>query len=57
LFVGMSGGGMIYTALEVAKVLGAGRRVVTIACDTGARYLSTALFAESTEVETSGHVI
>ena len=51
LFVGMSGGGMIYTALEVAKTLGAGKRVVTIACDTGARYLSTTLFAEDAVLE------
>jgi cysteine synthase len=57
LFVGMSGGGMIYTALEVAKTLGAGKRVVTIACDTGARYLSTALFAEDAVIEASSHHI
>jgi cysteine synthase A len=46
LFVGMSAGGMIWAALQVAKELGAGKRVVTIACDSGAKYLSTALFAE-----------
>ena len=57
LFVGMSGGGMIYTALEVAKTFGAGKRVVTIACDTGARYLSTALFAEDAVLEASSHHI
>ncbi len=57
LFVGMSGGGMIYTALKVAKTLGAGKRVVTIACDTGARYLSTALFAEDAVLEASSHHI
>jgi cysteine synthase len=45
LFVGMSGGGMIYSAVQLAKELGVGKRVVTIACDTGARYLSTELFA------------
>lgn len=45
LFVGMSAGGMIYSAVQVAKELGAGKRIVTIACDTGARYLSTELFA------------
>ncbi len=45
LFVGMSGGGMIYSAVQLAKELGAGKRIVTIACDTGARYLSTELFA------------
>ncbi len=45
LFVGMSSGGNIYAAAQLAKELGAGKRVVTIACDTGARYLSTNLFA------------
>ena len=45
LFVGMSSGGMIWAALEVAREAGEGRRVATIACDTGARYLSTSLFA------------
>jgi cysteine synthase len=49
LFVGMSSGGMIYAATRIARELGADKRVVTIACDTGARYLSTDLFAEDTE--------
>jgi cysteine synthase A len=44
LFVGMSSGAMVWAALQVARELGPGRRVVTIAPDTGARYLSTALF-------------
>ncbi|HET8655177.1 MAG TPA: cysteine synthase A [Longimicrobiaceae bacterium] len=44
LFVGMSSGAMVWAALQVARRLGAGRRVVTIAPDTGARYLSTSLF-------------
>lgn len=47
LFVGMSSGGMVLAALEVARRLGPGKRVVTIACDTGARYLSTTLFSEA----------
>ena len=46
LFVGMSSGGMIYAATQIARELGPGKRVATIACDTGARYLSTSLFAE-----------
>jgi cysteine synthase A len=46
LFVGMSAGGMIWAALQVATELGVGKRVVTIACDSGAKYLSTPLFAE-----------
>jgi hypothetical protein len=31
--------------------------VVTIACDTGARYLSTALFVEDAVLEASSHHI
>ncbi len=49
LFVGMSGGGMIYSAVQLAKKLGVGKRIVTIACDTGARYLSTELFATDSQ--------
>lgn len=44
LFVGMSSGGMIWAALELARELGPGKRVVTIAPDSGARYLTTGLF-------------
>lgn len=46
LFVGMSSGAMVWAALQVARELGPGRRVVTIAPDSGARYLSTPLFPE-----------
>ncbi len=49
LFVGMSSGANIFAATVVAKELGPGKRVVTIACDTGARYLTTSLFEEETE--------
>ncbi|WP_221089074.1 cysteine synthase A [Deinococcus aquaedulcis] len=45
VFVGMSSGAMVWAALEVARRLGPGKRVATIACDTGARYLTTSLFA------------
>ncbi|MDO4245956.1 MAG: cysteine synthase A [Deinococcus sp.] len=44
IFIGMSSGAMAWAALEVARKLGPGKRVATIACDTGARYLTTALF-------------
>ncbi len=44
LFVGMSSGGIAWAALQVARQLGAGKRIGTIACDTGARYLTTPLF-------------
>ena len=49
LFVGMSSGAIVWAALEVARALGPGRRVVTIAPDSGARYLSTALFSSDPE--------
>lgn len=44
LFVGMSSGAITWAALAVARELGAGKRVAMIAPDSGARYLSTALF-------------
>jgi cysteine synthase A len=44
LFVGMSSGAIAWASLGVARELGPGARVVTIAPDSGARYLSTALF-------------
>ncbi|EYB69722.1 cysteine synthase A [Deinococcus phoenicis] len=44
IFVGMSSGAMVWAALEVARRLGPGKRVATIAVDTGARYLTTSLF-------------
>jgi len=47
LFVGMSASGMIWAALQVARELGPQRRVVTIACDSGMKYLSTPLFQNS----------
>jgi cysteine synthase A len=50
LFVGMSSGGMAFAALEIARELGPGKRVVTVACDTGARYLSTPLFQTEAEI-------
>ena len=41
---GISAGANIYGAIEVAKKLGAGKRVLTVAPDNGERYLSTELF-------------
>jgi cysteine synthase A len=46
LFVGMSSGGIAHAALQVAHELGGGKRVAMIAPDSGARYLSTALFTD-----------
>jgi cysteine synthase A len=47
LFVGMSSGGSIWVALEVARELGPGKVVLTLAADSAARYISTELFADS----------
>jgi cysteine synthase A len=46
LFVGMSAGGMVWAALQEAREVGPGGRVVTILPDGGARYLSTALYSD-----------
>jgi len=49
IFVGISSGAIAYAGLEIAKEIGAGKRVVAVLPDTGERYLSTALF-EYTDV-------
>ncbi len=43
LLVGISSGANVWAALQVAEELGPNRRVVTMLCDTGERYLSVAL--------------
>ena len=43
LLVGISSGANVWASLEVAKKLGPGKRVVTMLCDTGERYLSVNL--------------
>lgn len=42
--LGISGSAAVYAAIEVAKQLGAGKKVLAIAPDNGERYLSTALY-------------
>jgi len=44
ILAGISSGANLYAALEVAKRLGKGKRVLTVIPDTGERYLSTTLF-------------
>lgn len=41
IFVGISSGANCFAAMQVARALGKGRRVVTMLCDSGERYLST----------------
>ncbi|MCC5890365.1 MAG: cysteine synthase A [Alkalibacterium sp.] len=45
LLVGVSAGANITAAIRVAERLGKGKKVVTIGCDTGERYLSTPVFS------------
>ena len=47
IFCGISSGAITWAAREVAKELGEGKRVVTIICDFGERYLSHELFETS----------
>jgi len=44
VFSGSSGGANVYAALQIAKRLGAGKRVVTIIPDSAERYLSKGIF-------------
>lgn len=45
LFAGTSSGANVVAALRVARELGPGRTVVTLACDSGLKYLSTDLYS------------
>lgn len=47
IFAGTSTGGNVAVALRVADRLGPGHTVVTVAVDSGMKYLSTALYADS----------
>lgn len=46
IFIGPSGAAAVYAAIEVAKRIGKGKKIVCIAPDTGERYLSMNLFDE-----------
>lgn len=49
IFTGISSGAITWAAREVARELGPGKRVVSIICDFGERYLSHELFAPPQE--------
>lgn len=46
IFAGTSTGANVLAAMRLAERLGPGKTVVTIACDTGMKYLSTALYGQ-----------
>jgi cysteine synthase A len=45
ILCGVSSGAILHATIEVARELGAGKRVLAILPDTGERYLSTELFS------------
>ncbi|MDQ3805067.1 MAG: cysteine synthase A [Acidobacteriota bacterium] len=47
IFCGISSGAITWAARELARELGEGKRVVSVICDFGERYLSHELFANS----------
>jgi len=47
LFCGTSSGANVVAAIEMARLLGPGKAVATIACDTGLKYLSTDLYSNA----------
>jgi len=46
IFTGISSGAICWAALEMAAKLGKGKRIVTIICDLGERYLSHPVFSD-----------
>jgi cysteine synthase A len=44
IFAGTSSGLNVVAAIQIAKELGAGCNVVTVACDSGMKYLAGGLF-------------
>jgi len=46
IFAGISSGAVVWAALQVAKELGRGKRVVAVLPDLGERYLSNELYAD-----------
>ncbi|HET7433967.1 MAG TPA: cysteine synthase A [Thermoanaerobaculia bacterium] len=50
IFVGISSGAVTWAAVELAKELGPGKRVVAVLASTGERYLSTPLFEYTDQI-------
>ena len=46
IFTGISSGAICWAALKMAAKLGKGKRIVTIICDSGERYLSHPVFSD-----------
>lgn len=56
ILAGTSSGAIVAAALKVAKRLGEGKTVVTFVCDTGERYISTALYEQQVNETTQVRV-
>ncbi len=54
---GLSSGAILWAGIEVAKKLGAGKRVVVVIPSNGERYLTTALFADLNVDGSAGAVL
>jgi cysteine synthase A len=54
IFTGTSTGGNVAVALRIAERMGPGHTVVTVAVDSGLKYLSTPLYSELGERSTEG---
>lgn len=50
ILVGLSAGATVWASLQIARRLGAGKRTICIAPDTGERYLSMDVFAELDQI-------
>jgi cysteine synthase A len=44
IFGGTTSGANVWAALQRAKIIGSGKRIVTIICDTGLKYLDGNLY-------------
>ena len=47
LFAGTSSGANVLAAIQVARRLGPGKKVVTLLCDSGLKYLDTDVYRTS----------